>query len=386
MTTTRLVRLYLVLALSSVLATPAWARRPFQDTDLFSGHSIRQSSKDRKIAVGVNVHAAPIPYVARKSLDAAVAKAKGIYPDAAALVSVLEKSDTAKVNALASAKNIKGTQDQLRSDLAKAGVTPTKAQTDAINNINSGNIDNVAAISLIAGGSADEAFIFGLEPWAEYNFGTYDLTASLPLAGFKNSDGSSFSVGNLSLDLRAGSRRSMGAAGVYLPFAIGWTGGLNLYLPTGTSDANRVALSNVLALPKYLHEYATVQPYAIFGAEATILAVLLRLEYSHMQAMRGNPQFSKVGYLNWGASAIIRAWVVDMVGELDGLVEVYNAPAMNDIYGTFGARLNVGPVRLGMGARMPITTHSPSANDQSFGISFANVTKLNVLLQAILTF
>lgn len=373
-----------------LIALPAQARRPFEDSDLFTGHSIRQSSKDRKLAFGMNVHAAPIPFVARKALDSAVNGAKQAgYADAESLVSVLRKSDATKVHELAAAGNVDGVKAQLKSDLKKAGVTPTADQTKAIDGISKDNIDQVSAISLVCiGGTSgdDSAFVFGLEPWAEYNFGTYDLTGALPLAGIKNSDGTNFAVGNLSLDLRAGSRRSAGAAGIYLPLAIGWTGGLNLYLPTGSADANKVALSNVLALPKYLHEYATVQPYGIFAAEASIIAFMLRLEFSHMQAMRGNPQYSKVGYLNWGASTVIRAFIFDLVGELDGLVEMYNAPAMNDIYGTFGGRLNVGPVRLGLGARMPLTTHKSAANDQSFGVSFANIAKLNVLLQGILTF
>ncbi len=382
-----------VVAVALVLcaASPAWARRPFDDTDLFTGHSIRQSSKDRKVAVGVNVHSAPVPYVARKALDKAVsiASGTGAYPDAKVMLGILEKSDAAAVEKLAKAGNVAGVQNQLRTDLKKAGVTPTAEQTAAIDNINSSNIGQVETIALVASGAGgdNQAIVVGVEPWAEYNFGTYDLTASLPFAAFRNPDSTDFEVGNLTLDFRAGSRRSLlGAGGEYLPLAIGWTGGVSAYLPTGTSQANRVALSNVLVLPKYLHEYASIQPYAIFAAEAAIFAAMLRLEYTHMQALRDKPLYTSVGYFNWAASLVARVWIVDLVGELDGLVEAYNAPAMNDIYATLGGRLSIGPVRLGVGARMPVTTHQASLNDQSFGVSFANVAKLNVLVQGILSF
>ena len=63
----RLLGLGLIIGLA--LPSVAWARRPFEDTDLFTGHAIRQSSKDRKVATGVNIHSAPVPYVARKALD-----------------------------------------------------------------------------------------------------------------------------------------------------------------------------------------------------------------------------------------------------------------------------------------------------------------------------
>ncbi len=377
-----------VVAGALLAALPAQARRPFENTDLFTGHSIRQSSKDRRLAAGVNLHAAPVPYVARKALTQAVSAAKSVYPDAEAMVSVLEKSDSAKVHALAAAKNVDGTKKQLRDDMKKAGVTPTAAQTKAIDNISASNIEQVEAISAVAmGQGSDGAFVFGLEPWAEYNFGTWDVTAALPVAGFTSSDGSKFSVGNLNLDVRAGSRKSLiGAGGLYLPLAIGWTGGLSLYLPTGTSDANQVALSNVLVLPKYLHEYMSIQPYGIFGAEALIFSAQLRLEYTHMLALRGNPAFDNVGYLNWAASLVTRAWIVDLVAEFDGLKEVYNAPAMNDIFATLGGRVGLGPVRLGLGARLPITTPSATASERSFGVSFANFAKFNILLQGFLTF
>ena len=371
-----------------LIAAPAEARRPFEDTDLFTGHSIRQSSKDRKIAAGINIHAAPVPFVARKALKDVVSATKSVYPDGEALLSVLEKSDAGKVNTLAVAKNVDGTKKQLRDDLKAANVTPTATQTKAIDNISASNIEQVEAITAVAmGQGSDGAFVFGLEPWAEYNAGLWDITAALPVAGFRSADGSSFSIGNLNVDARVGSRKSrIGAGGLYLPLAIGWTGGLSLYLPTGTQEANRVALSNVLVLPKYLHEYLTVQPYGIFGAEALIFAVQLRLEYTHMLAVRGNPAFDNVGYLNWAASLVTRAWLVDLVAEFDGLKEAYNAPAMNDIFATLGGRLSLGPVRLGMAARMPITTPSATASERSFGVSFANVAKFNLLLQGFLTF
>ena len=83
-----------------------------------------------------------------------------------------------------------------------------------------------------------------------------------------------------------------------------------------------MALGNVLALPKYLHEYATIQPYGIIAGEASFIAVMLRLEYSHLQAMRGNPQHSAVGYLNWGASAVVRAVVLQEAPVLEGMLQV----------------------------------------------------------------
>lgn len=370
---------FLVLALAgvSVVSGAAWAERPFQNVDLFSGHSLRQSSKDRKVAAGVNLHMAPVPFLARKALDTVSDKVTGQYPGAKSLIEVLKSTDAAKVNELARSGAVDETKARILSDLKTAGVTPTAEQSKAIDSINSGNIGSVAEIAEVVA-TPSSALAFGLEPWFEYNFGTYDLTAYVPMAVFSGDNGS-VEFGNINVDFRAGSRAGYTAA-------IGWTGGVSLYLPTGTEKANLIALSNVLVLPKYLHEYASIQPYGIFGTQISILALMARLEYTHMEAVRGNPFYSHVGYLNWGASAVVRAVVVDVVAELDGLVNLYNAPGMADILATAGLRFHLGPVRLGMAARMPITSNPSSIYAQSFGTSFSTISKINVMMQGFMTF
>ena len=105
-----------------------------------------------------------------------------------------------------------------------------------------------------------------------------------------------------------------------------------------------------------------------------------------MQAVRDNPLYSAVGYGNWGVSTVVRAVILDVVGELDGLVNLYNAPAMQDIFATAGLRFHAGPVRLGVAARLPITSNPSSIYAQSFGTAFGNVSKVNLLLQGFMTF
>lgn len=353
--------------------------RPFRDVDLFSGHSLRQSSKDRKIAAGINLHFAPVPFVAAKALDAVADKAAAQYPDAKNLIAVLKVANAARVHELAVAQNIDGTKAQLQNDLKSAGVTPTADQQKAIDNINASNIGQVADIAQVAA-TPSNALAFGIEPWFEYNFGKYDLTAYVPLAAFYSSkDGSSLEMGNINLDFRAGSRKGYTAA-------VGWTGGVSLYLPTGTEKANLLALSNALVLPKYLHEYISIQPYGIVGGQLSVLTLMLRGEVTGMFAVRDNPLYSTVIYGNWGVSSVIRAVIMDFVAEIDGLIDFHNAPGMQDIFATAGARFHAGPVRFGAAVRVPITTNPSSIYAQSFGTAFGNVAKVNVLLQGFMTF
>ena len=357
------------------VAAPAYAGRPFDDTDLFSGHTLRQSSKDRKIAVGVNLHAAPMPYVAHKALNVAADSLAGKYPGAKQLVDVLSHTDAAKIQQLAQGGNADAVKSQINADLKKNGFKPSADQQKAIDSISTSNVAAVADIANIAA-TPKNALVFGVEPWFEYNFGTYDLTAYLPLAGFQSPDGTELELGNINFDFRAGSRTGYTAA-------FGWTGGMSVYLPSGSKRANQVALSNILVMPKYLHEYMSFQPYGIIGGELSILSVMARLEYTHMQAVKDNPLYSTVGYMNWGGSAVLHLWILDLVGEFDGLVDLYNAPAMKDMLVTVGGRLHAGPVRLGLGARMPITSQASSLYARSLGTEFSNISKVNVLMQGI---
>jgi hypothetical protein len=357
---------------------PKEAPRPFRDVDLFSGHSLRQSSKDRKIAAGVNMHFAPVPFVAAKALSQAADKVSAQYPDATQMVSVLKVANATRVHDLAVAQNVDGTKAQIQADFKSAGVTPTADQQKAIDNISASNIGSLADIAQVAATPSD-ALAFGIEPWFEYNFGTYDLTAYVPMAAFYSSkEGSSLELGNINLDFRAGSRKGYTAA-------VGWTGGLSLYLPTGTEKANVLALSNALVLPKYLHEYVSVQPYGIVGGQLSILTLMVRAELTGMFAVRDNPLYSTVMYGNWGVSSVIRAVILDLVAEVDGLVNLYNAPGMQDIFATAGMRFHAGPVRFGAAARLPITSNPSSIYAQSFG-QLGNVAKVNFLLQGFMTF
>lgn len=369
-----------ILLLSTIFSWSALAEdaaRPFRDADLFSGHSLRQSSKDRKVAAGVNFHAAPVPFVAAKALNAVSDKVAGNYPQAKDLIEVMKHVDATRVHDLAKSGDVEKTKAQINADVAANGVKLTPDQQKAVDSITAQNIGSVADIAEVAA-TPSNALAFGLEPWFEYNFGTYDLTAYVPMAVFSG-DGGSVEFGNVNIDFRAGSRLGYTAA-------IGWTAGASLYLPTGTQKANVMALSNVLVLPKYLHEYISLQPYGIFGVQLSVLTLMARLEFTHMQRARDNPLYSSVGYGNWGLSTVIRAVILDIVGELDGLVDLYNAPAMTDILATAGLRFHFGPVRLGLAARMPITSNPTSFYAQSFGTAFGSVSKVNVLLQGFMTF
>ncbi|MSP93166.1 MAG: hypothetical protein EXR79_15425, partial [Myxococcales bacterium] len=169
-------------------AAPAWANRPFDDCDLFSGHSLRQSSKDRKIAAGVNLHVAPVPYVAKKAVNATAEQVKKQYPDAEQMITVLKHVDTGKAKDLARSGQVDALKAQLKADAPKNGHKLTPDETKAIDAIDSKNLTAVAEIIDVVG-SPGSALVFGLEPWFEYNFGTYDLVGYLPLAGFRSADG-----------------------------------------------------------------------------------------------------------------------------------------------------------------------------------------------------
>jgi len=102
-----------------------------------------------------------------------------------------------------------------------------------------------------------------------------------------------------------------------------------------------------------------------------------------MHKVRDDPTFDQIQYFNWGVSAIIDLFILNVTAELDGLAEVKNAPAMKGLIATLGTRFTLGPARLGVGVQLPVGQRETGAYAASFGgASFGDPAKVNVLINA----
>ena len=175
--------------------------------------------------------------------------------------------------------------------------------------------------------------------------------------------------------------------------AFGWTLGVTGYAPTGTEDANRVALSNVLATPAYLREYWSGSPYVVLGYGLPFGEVTLHGKYVYMHAdptrtPKGQASFQKqMGYLHAGGALRANFAVVGASLELDALIDLPGdtlaAPISNVLLLSAGVRGYLKMFQLGAGIQVPIV--SPDAKEQSVnmgGVSVGSVASYNVLVTA----
>jgi hypothetical protein len=216
---------------------------------------------------------------------------------------------------------------------------------------------------------------FSFEPFLELRFDTVDFYFIAPLAGFSGDD-TSFAMGNLGVDMRLGHSFGKGVA-------FGLSYGLQAWAPTATQSANALGLANLLWAPRYFSEYTTVAPYLVLGLDASIVTVQANLNYTHMFAVKGDPDFDQVQYLQYGLSTavtVIPALIIS--AELSGLKDISNAPAFNTLFLTTGLRLISDVIEVGLAAQIPLIQENPSQFASFSNLSFGGPSNFNMIMSA----
>lgn len=371
------------LALLIVTTTLAWAApasaKPFDNGDLFVGRTVKISSKDRRFAVGANFQVAPVEAIVQSQVKKLVDEQAAKDPNAKAVVELIKYADTQQIRDLAESGKVDEFKAMLKTELQKQNVTlPPEAQK-ALDEVTPTKLKALATLVDIYN-KPEPTTTFSIEPYASLNLAPVQLTAQVAIAGFHNSRGTSFEVGNLGLDVKTGMSHGVGSMG------LGWTVGVSAYAPTGTADADTIALSNTLATPRYAHSYFTYAPYVVLGGDLSFVDVTLRAEYVDMRAVRDKDgdtlrkAVKDLSYLNVGAGVLVDAGMVGISLEIDGLKNIDNAPAMDDvILATAGVRSYLGPVQLGAGVQVPLSRQKSGAGSMG-GVNLGEPADVNVLV------
>jgi len=228
--------------------------------------------------------------------------------------------------------------------------------------------------------SGETAVTFSLEPYFELDFDYVDFRLSVPLAGFSSDADTDFAFGNIGLDVRGG-----GAFGDTLAFSI--TGGLEYWIPSATSRANAVALSNLVASPRFFHEYTTMIPYLVLAADLKFVQLQASLAYDIMLAVKGSPIHDNIQFLHWGTSLSITAIpYVAISCEITGLVPTVNAKSVDSIFATTGLRFAASWMDLGLAFQIPLTDEPSSDAASVTGVSFGHPASFNAFVTAVFGF
>ena len=375
----------LVLGLLALGAPGLASADPFANADLFVGQSLKPASSDRRFFTGAHFQVAPvkavIQSVVKKKVDAFTAS----NPDAKAVVDYVQYVDPKQVKALADSGKVEEFKAQLKTELAAQGkLTPETEQ--ALNQIDSNKLKALATIVEYYN-APEPTTTFALEPYAGFVAGPVRVTAQIPIAGFHTASKTTMVLGNPGLDLTIGD--AIGKSGG----AFGWAIGGSAWAPLGSEDSTTITLSNVLATPRYVHDYLSYTGYGIVGGEIGLIDVLLKGEYVEMRPHSDkntdtNPlnDLRLMRYLHTGAAAVADLGAFGASIEVDSLWAIKNTKAYNNTWLiTGGVRLNLRKVRVGAAVQVPIAKPGDGDAVPVGGLNLGSPASFNVLLNAQLT-
>lgn len=377
------LQIVLVAAFCTLVLLPAeLSARPFQNGDLFVSRSMKQDTGDRRFSFGANLQIAPVKALIKREVEKQVDKIAADNPEVKEVTEVLKDIDTEQLRALADSGELDSFKAMLKAEMEKQqGKPPSADQLKAIDAVDANKLKLLADVVEIMNEPSD-MLTFSLEPYATLNLSFMQMTAHVAIAGFNtDAGGTAMQLGNIGLDLRFGD--SYGDPGM----AFGWSVGATGYGPTATKDANMIALSNIMAAPRYYSEYATGAPYAMVGMDFAFLQVTLGGEYVHMVPVKDD-SLQEQAWAHGSLGLLAYLKFIGLSLELDALFGVKNAEAMDKtLLLTGGVRFYLGFVHLGAAVQTPLV--SPTAPDKGFdvgGVGTGQLADFNFLLNAQFNF
>ena len=364
------------------------AARPFNNGDLFVGRSVKHDARDRFLSAGANFQVAPVEAIIQTAVKKAIDEQAKSNPEAAKMVEYLKYVDAKQMKEFADAGKTEEFKKAMEDQMKARGQTPTPEQKAYLATIDSSKLKTMATLIEVYQNASKPAktTTFSIEPYARLNLRWLEATAQIAIAGFHNDKGDSFELGNLGLDLHTGDAYGAGSLG------FGWTTGVSVFAPTGTEDADTIALSNVLATPRFLHSYLSYAPYAVLGVDLVFVKVTARGEYVDLNPVAktlddklfGAPK--RMRYANVGAGLLADLGLVGISAELDGLFELENAPMVKGVWlGTFGLRTYLKVAQIGAAVQIPFVKSAKDASTSVGGANLGEIASFNVLLNAQVT-
>ena len=373
----------ILLSLSSALSQTA-AAAPFKNGDLFVGRAMRPDTSDQFFDFGVKFSIAPVKAILKGVVKKQLAAYTKDNPEAAAMQEYLQYADTEQMRALANSGNLAAYKQALKDEMTKQGVQISPAQNAAIDGLDEAKLKTMADMIDIMN-EKDDTLTFALTPWVGINFKYLRLKADIAIAGFTNGQLATpgLQLGNLGVEA------STGASHGLLGHDFGWTLGVRGYAPTGTQEADVLALANLTTAPKFLHNYATVSPFAVIGLDLPFIQWSLHGEYVQMFAVRQDSvKASNMAYVQAGTGLLATLRWVGLSLELDGMFDVNNAQGVGGTWLlTGGVRGFLGPTNLGVAVQVPLAKPgSDGAYYSAGGLATGSPAAFNVLVDAKLRF
>ena len=356
-----------LLLLAFLVAMPSRAgAEPFELPGTLMIRPLRPAPSDQRFELGLILEIAPIKALAKER----VRQIEEENPQFKEVLNVVREIPPETIQDL----DIAELKQQL---LELPGVKDDQKLSKAVEDIpeDEKTKNQLVAVAELLG-DREQSIAFAVRPRLRVNLESLMLTAEVPLAGFRLEDETNFVLGNLNLDGRFGWRKEAGVAG------LGIGGGVHIFVPTASERANVLTYSNVLNAPRYLREYFTPAVYFQAGFEALILRVVTQAEIVPMFAVRGDARRSRMVYGRFGAGAQLLLALLTVNAEVVKTHSFENAEALDTVYLSGGAFLDLSVLHLGAQIQMPFGAEEGATAAGLEGADIGEVSKLNVMVVA----
>ena len=379
----------LLVALGLLLPAATAHAKKFKGSELLIGHSVKPPKGAKRFSAGIDFQFAPFSVLLASQKDAILEQAvssacSGLDDpslcvdntgDAMEVLAEVDGEDWDLINS-----NLTDTA-VLQGNLDTAGVTG--ADSDAVVQYveRVPEADRRNAVGLARELTSHKATTLLMEPRAEVNLRHIYIGASLPMAIYIFDNSSKFASGNLGIDLRYGLFWKLSKIGLALSF------GLDTWLPAEMSDADAMALGNLLYGPKFYHRFMTTAPYIVAGLDATFMTVQLSTEIVPMFPVRDAKGWDSVVYGRYGLGlTFFPKYIFSLIGELNGLYPIANADLYTSLFASGGFQVRIWRFKGSVAAQFPLVGPSKSELGEMGGVDLGTLADFMLLTRLSFTF
>ncbi|MBM4371872.1 MAG: hypothetical protein FJ098_09470 [Deltaproteobacteria bacterium] len=379
-----------VTAVIAALADPGTAlAKKFKGSELLIGHSVKPPKRAKLFSAGVDIQVSPFSAVLNSQKEAILGRAVDMA------CSGLDDPSVCEGNAGLAMEALSGITDDdwdlvdnnltdtaiLQQNLASLGVAP-EDQAAVVSYVDQIPVDKRStAVGLARELSAKDATTLLLEPRVEVNTRHIFVAASFPMAIYMFPSSTDFASGNLALDLRYGLFWDLKKVGMALSF------GLDLFLPSAMSDADAMAMANMLYGPKFYHRYLTPAPYMVWGLDATFLTLQLSTDIVPMIPVRDIGGRDPMIYGRYGAGlTFFPKYIFSVMGEINGIYPIHNAKGYAALFASGGFQLRVWRFKGSVAAQFPLISPDKSELGTVGGVDLGTLADFMLLTRLSFTF
>jgi hypothetical protein len=222
--------------------------------------------------------------------------------------------------------------------------------------------------------TTSQGMSFLLEPRMEVNLRPIYLALNVPIALYSLEGRTDFNLGNIGLDMRFGGSWDLSAV------ALAVSGGVQFWVPSGTSDADAMGFMNLLYGPKFFHRYLTASPYLVLGLDVPFVTFQAGAELVPMVPVRDAAGAAPVLFGRYGLGVtVLPAFFLSVVGELNGIFPIHNAAAYDALYVAGGVQLKVWVMKLGLAAQFPLIEPAREDLGSIGGVDVGTLAKFSVM-------